>query len=623
MLFSIFALFVPCLPISFQCSRICWSALLRFYTKMIFDFGQPLTPCDSRDLPFSDPQELPDIYTTFRKTLEPLRNVPRPVLEAPMPGSLPSYPDSSLIPPQHYPFTIPDAYADLESCLLAPLNSPDRPLIRDPPAFPRDAATAHPFRGGESQALSRLDQLIKSGSMSTYKDTRNGLLGIDCSTKLSGWLSIGCITARQVHTAMLAFEDGSNEAYQEVEGYGKGENEGTQAVRFELLWRDYMMLCTRKFGSKLFSLYGFKGAEDVGVKEWLRPSRAAGGRGKTQAEITEIFSRFLNGTTGMGLIDASQRELYLTGYTSNRARQNVASFLSKHLGFDWRLGAEWYECMLIDSDVGANWGNWQYVSGVGSDPRREGRVFNPVKQAFDYDPNGEYVRTWVEELQGIQIDENDQTPGSGKGSVMELFQAWTMKEERKKELGLENLKMVREPLMKIEFTVGRKEKPATGEARPGRAPGSRGSASGNARAHRGRAAPPAVVGHGHHHYPRPPPRNFNPPPLFRPYPIPPPPMHAYPPPHPHAAYGYGYSYGYHNNAAYGYGNPRPYYRRRGGGGGDYGGPSGTCSCGGSGGRDARPRTMDKISTESIQPHHHPQHLHQHTGAPIAVSSSTV
>lgn len=130
---------------------------------------------------------------------------------------------------------------------------------------------------------------------------------------------------------MLAFEDGSNEAYQEVEGYGKGENEGTQAVRFELLWRDYMMLCTRKFGSKLFSLYGFKGAEDVGVKEWLRPSRAAGGRGKTQAEITEIFSRFLNGTTGMGLIDASQRELYLTGYTSNRARQNVASFLSKHL----------------------------------------------------------------------------------------------------------------------------------------------------------------------------------------------------------------------------------------------------------------------------------------------------
>lgn len=279
---------------------------------MIFDFGQPLTPCDSRDLPFSDPQELPDIYTTFRKTLEPLRNVPRPVLEAPMPGSLPSYPDSSLIPPQHYPFTIPDAYADLESCLLAPLNSPDRPLIRDPPAFPRDAATAHPFRGGESQALSRLDQLIKSGSMSTYKDTRNGLLGIDCSTKLSGWLSIGCITARQVHTAMLAFEDGSNEAYQEVEGYGKGENEGTQAVRFELLWRDYMMLCTRKFGSKLFSLYGFKGAEDVGVKEWLRPSRAAGGRGKTQAEITEIFSRFLNGTTGMGLIDASQRELYLT-----------------------------------------------------------------------------------------------------------------------------------------------------------------------------------------------------------------------------------------------------------------------------------------------------------------------
>ncbi|RFU32596.1 hypothetical protein B7463_g3734, partial [Scytalidium lignicola] len=576
---------------------------------------------DDRDLPFSDPQELPDIYTTYRKTLEPLRNVPRPVLPAPAKGSLPQYPEKNLIPTQHYPFVIPESYQGLESCLLAPLTNPENPLIQEPPVYPNDTETAHPFKGGESQAIARLIDIIKSGSVSTYKDTRNSLLGIDCSTKLSGWLSIGCITARQVHATMLAFEDGTDETYKDVEGYGKGENEGTKAVRFELLWRDYMMLCTRKFGPKLFSLYGFKGAEDVGVKEWLAPSRASGGAGKSQAEVTEMFARFLNGTTGMGLIDASQRELYLTGYTSNRARQNVASFLTKHLGFDWRLGAEWYECMLIDSDVGSNWGNWQYVSGVGSDPRREGRVFNPVKQAFDYDPKGEYVKTWVEELRGIQIEDSAEGTGTGtgKGSVMELFQAWTMKEERRKELGVENLKMVCKPLMKIEFTVGKKEKGPCGEARPGRNTG-RGVGNANIRGNRVSGS----SGHNHHHphphpHPRGGPRNYGPVPSFRPY-QPPPPIQGYHHPHPHVAYGYGYGYGY-PGGGYGYSNPRPYYRRRGGGGGsDYGGggggEGGGCSCGA---REARPRTVDRVATGNTGMQSH----QQATSSPVAVSSSAV
>ncbi|KAK1074165.1 hypothetical protein LTR48_009324, partial [Friedmanniomyces endolithicus] len=80
---------------------------------------------------------------------------------------------------------------------------------------------------------------------------------------------------------------------------------------------------------------------------------------------------------------------------------NVASYLTKHLGIDWRLGAEWYECNLIDYDVHSNWGNWQYVAGVGNDPRGDARVFNPVKQAVDYDAHGEYIRAWVPELRGL------------------------------------------------------------------------------------------------------------------------------------------------------------------------------------------------------------------------------
>lgn len=183
--------------------------------------------------------------------------------------------------------------------------------------------------------------------MTKYKDTRNGLLGQDFSTKLSAWLALGCITARQVHWALIDFEDGQDDQFKGVEGYGKGENNGTAAVRFELLWRDYMRLCTRKFGPRLFRLEGFRNDTSY---PWKTPGQKGAGE-----EVRIMVDRFTHGTTGISLIDASQRELFLTGYTSNRARQNVASFLAKHLGVDWRIGAEWYEYWLVDYDVSSNW----------------------------------------------------------------------------------------------------------------------------------------------------------------------------------------------------------------------------------------------------------------------------
>jgi deoxyribodipyrimidine photo-lyase len=277
--------------------------------------------------------------------------------------------------------------------------------------------------------------------MTNYLATRNGLLGTDFSSKLSGYLAQGCITARQVHKSLSDFEDGTNDSWKGVEGYGKGENQGTSHMRFELLWRDYMRLCARKFGAKLFRLEGFK-AEDHVEGRWAHPSRPR--EGQSAQDVKEMLERFLNGTTGMGLIDASLREVFLTGYTSNRARQNVASFLAKHLYLDWRLGAEWYECLLVDYDLSSNWGNWQYVAGVGNDPRGQARIFNPVKQAFDYDPQAEYVKAWVPETRGLR-------------EVGEVFQAWTCRDEAvRRENGLSGLEWVERPLKKIEFTVGRR-----------------------------------------------------------------------------------------------------------------------------------------------------------------------
>lgn len=170
------------------------------------------------------------------------------------------------------------------------------------------------------------------------------------------------------------------------------------------------------------------------------------------------------------------RELFLTGYTSNRLRQNVASFLAKHLGIDWRIGAEWYESLLTDYDLSNNWGNWQYNAGVGNDPR-EARVFNPVKQvclfpflppkyliaeeflflswlalvvltdyscvkAHDYDPQGSYVKNWIEELRPLDDPQL-------------VFQPWKISDEKKVEMGLGGREWLEEPLKRIEFHAGR------------------------------------------------------------------------------------------------------------------------------------------------------------------------
>lgn len=405
-----------------------------------------------------------------------MREAPRKVRAAPT--TLPPLP--SYIPAQFEPFEIPTSLDDIVAALSSPL-SPNLQLP-DAPEMPSNAKSAHPFKGGAGAGLDRVKHLITNGSMSAYKDTRNGLLGLDFSTKLSAWLALGCITARQVHWYLFDFEDGRTPLGRESPGYGKGENKGTAAVRFELLWRDYMRLCTRKFGHRLFKVSGYR---DDTSSQWkyVSPSHGTKGRsssststdqhrypragGSNDADTAAAVQRFLIGKTGTGLIDASQRELFLTGYTSNRARQNVASYLAKHLGIDWRIGAEWYETNLIDYDVSSNWGNWQYVAGVGNDPRGEQRVFNPVKQAMDYDGKGDYVRAWVPELRDV---------GHSPEDLMGLFQAWRLSEEDKSRLGLSGVEWVEKPLVRINFSLNRR-----GGGTPNRGRGGGGGGGGRGR----------------------------------------------------------------------------------------------------------------------------------------------
>ena len=97
------------------------------------------------------------------------------------------------------------------------------------------------------------------------------------------------------------------------------------------------------------------------------------------------------------------REMLQTGYCSNRVRQNVASLLAKDLSIDWRAGAEWFQWLLVDHDVSANWGNWAYFGGVGADPKN--RHFRTISQAVRYDPEGRYVRKWLPELAKCETEE--------------------------------------------------------------------------------------------------------------------------------------------------------------------------------------------------------------------------
>lgn len=110
------------------------------------------------------------------------------------------------------------------------------------------------------------------------------------------------------------------------------------------------------------------------------------------------FERWKTGTTGYPLVDAGMRELNATGFMHNRVRMVVASFLCKHLLIDWRWGEQYFALKLLDFDLSANNGNWQWAAGCGCDAAPYFRVFNPQLQAEKFDPTGAYQKKWVPEL---------------------------------------------------------------------------------------------------------------------------------------------------------------------------------------------------------------------------------
>ncbi|MFT6409120.1 MAG: deoxyribodipyrimidine photo-lyase [Arenicella sp.] len=219
------------------------------------------------------------------------------------------------------------------------------------------------FSGGESAGLAHLANYFASHKPSHYKDVRNAIDGWDNSCKLSPWLANGCLSVREVYAALGNYE-------REV-----GANDSTYWIYFELLWREYFQWYANKHGKTIFAFSGIKGL------------------GPLNSFYPERFQKWVNGSTPYPIVNACMNELNETGFLSNRGRQIVASCFINELSLDWRYGAAYFESVLIDYDVASNWGNWQYLAGVGADARDK-RHFNLEKQTQQFDPEARYIDLW-------------------------------------------------------------------------------------------------------------------------------------------------------------------------------------------------------------------------------------
>ncbi|MFJ3173161.1 cryptochrome/photolyase family protein [Streptomyces roseus] len=224
-------------------------------------------------------------------------------------------------------------------------------------------------RGGEREGRDLLRRWLRAG-LSRYEDSHDDLAG-DATSRLSPHLHFGTLSPTEaVHRARAA-------------ATGPAGDPGAEAFVRQLCWRDFhhQVLAARP---------------EAAVRDY----RDRRDHWRTGATAEEEIEAWKEGRTGYPVVDAAMRQLRDEGWMHNRGRLLAASFLTKTLYVDWRIGARHFLDLLVDGDLANNQLNWQWVAGTGTDTRPN-RVLNPVRQGLRYDPSGRYVHRWVPELAGL------------------------------------------------------------------------------------------------------------------------------------------------------------------------------------------------------------------------------
>jgi deoxyribodipyrimidine photo-lyase len=324
--------------------RKIWKTMRKRYAMIQFEQIDTHTLFDRSELPF-DIDELPSSFSKFRRMVEKI------TFKSPL-KKLTQFPASGLLNDHNRNDGWKKQFLDFQ--------------IGD----------ERLFKGGAQAGIQHLQNYFKSTAASTYKETRNGLDGMSYSTKFSPWLCNGSISARQIISQLHNYES-KYEA-----------NDSTYWIYFELLWREYFQWYAHSHRENLFKFSGIKNTNP------------------TTSFYPERFQKWCQGNTPFPIVNACMKQLNATGYMSNRGRQLVASCFVHELNLDWRYGAAYMEQQLIDYDVASNWGNWQYLAGVGADPRGH-RLFDLNKQTKIYDPEGLFVKRWEGDQHLEQLDSRD------------------------------------------------------------------------------------------------------------------------------------------------------------------------------------------------------------------------
>ncbi len=234
------------------------------------------------------------------------------------------------------------------------------------------------IKPGEKEAQRRLRWFL-DGPVHTYVEGRN-LPAIDGTSKLSPHFRFGTLSVRTaVHAALGTLTTGGHRSRRDVLTWVD-----------ELIWREFFQQILSAFPQVVSG--PFRG------KDGLPRPRPAG------AEWNRLYAAWSEGQTGYPLVDAGMRQLNQTGWMHNRVRMVVASFLIKDLRIDWQSGERYFMQRLIDADLAANNGNWQWASSTGTDSMPGYRIFNPMLQSRKFDPEGVYIRQYVPELAAVPAD---------------------------------------------------------------------------------------------------------------------------------------------------------------------------------------------------------------------------